>query len=142
MQLVSRTDSQRRPSALPGSISSVAITEIATTAAMSRGLAGSTNKTFTTTVQQPRDRTSLPKVASHHFGILFLAHAHVNKSIENRIRILHQWAHTRTGKQMLNWAQGNMLSPQDPMIGSYIGQTLQRLQEWMRDAPNSVGQEQ
>ena len=83
VHIVSRTDSQRRqPSALPGSISRVVITEIATTAAMSRGLAGSTNKTFTTPVQQPRNRTSLPKVASNHFGILFLAHTHG----ENRIR--------------------------------------------------------
>ena len=143
MHLVSRTHSQRRqPGARSGAISRVVITKIDTTAAMSRGPDGSTNKTFTTAVQQGQERTGLPKVASKHFGTLFLAHTHVNKRIENRIRILHRCANMRTAKQMLNWAQGNMLSPQDSMIGSYIGQTLQRLQERMRDATNSVGQEQ
>ena len=67
---VSRTIPHRRqPGALSGAISRVVISTIATATAMSRGLAGSTDKTFTTSVQRPRDRTGLPTVASTFFWL-------------------------------------------------------------------------
>ena len=47
---------------------------IATAAVMSRGLAVKANTTFKTTVQEPRDRTGLPAVASALSGCRWISH--------------------------------------------------------------------
>ena len=40
-------------------------------------------------------------------GYIFLAQTHeMNNRIEIRLRILHQWAHTRAATQMLKWTRG------------------------------------
>ena len=49
--------------------SRVLITTIATAAAMAGGVAGNANNTFSTTVHERRDRTSLPTVASALSGV-------------------------------------------------------------------------
>ena len=72
---VSRTVSWRRqPRALAGAVARVVISTIATPAVMSRGLAGNENDTFKTTVQEPRDRTGLPAVASALCGCRWISH--------------------------------------------------------------------
>ena len=69
---VSRTISQRRqPSALSGALSRVAISTLATAAAMSRGLVSGTENTLTTNVHQSLDWTGLPTVAGSHLGVQF-----------------------------------------------------------------------
>ena len=55
--------------ALSGAISRVLTSTIATAAAMAGGVAGSANNTFSTTVHEPRDRSSLPTVADAHSGV-------------------------------------------------------------------------
>ena len=92
-------------------ISRVVIGTLATAAAMS-GLAGSTGQDAHDHIA-PTAGSDRP--SSNHLEYVFFAQTHeLNKRIEIRLRILHQWAHMRTAEQMLNCAEYNILSPQVP----------------------------
>ena len=105
---------------------------------MSGGLAG---KTFTTTDQEPRDRTGLSTAALAHSWVHFLG-SHTRVEQEDREPTSNSspvgtHADSRTDAEL-----DEILSPQIPMIDSCISQTLQQLQETLRDTKNSAGKEQ